>query len=376
MLRQPPLVDSLVFHDWPSIEALLPYVSQGFRSWVERPNDTGGVQQLRPQWLYSDPRVGAPRATDIAALTAHLDAEGCERAVLGYEAALLATGYPQPYVAATVATAANCWTVDEWLDKDSRLHGLILVSTSLPSAAAAEITRAGENERMVGVALGTNALNRPFGDPLYHPIYAAASELDLPIVIQVGSDGVATSNAMPTGGGLPTTFAEYRALGSQAHMSHAMSMITSSVFDLFPNLRVMLVGGGITWMPWFVMRFDYWYKMFPTEGPWMRKLPSEYFAEHFRVATFGLEQSTTVERLGRSLSAVSNIEKMLIYTSGFPSLDAEAPDTVAERIPEAWHPGVFGDNALGFFRWPDRPRAQMAPPLLAQAEFGISPMKS
>ena len=52
----------------------------------------------------------------------------------------------------------------------------------------AEIRRAGAHERMVGIALGANGLGLPFGHPAYHPIYEAASEMKLPILIQVGLD--------------------------------------------------------------------------------------------------------------------------------------------------------------------------------------------
>jgi hypothetical protein len=124
------------------------------------------------------------------------------------------------------------------------------------------------------------------------------------------------------------------------------------VFDLFPDLEVLLVGGGVLWVPAYLWRLDYWYKMYASEMPWLKALPSTYFRRHFRVSTFQLETVADRERMARALRAQPGIESMLVYASGFPSPDAEEPSAVARRLPEEWHPAVFGENVRSFFRWP------------------------
>jgi hypothetical protein len=271
----------------------------------------------------------------------------------------LATAFPAQYAARNVVRAANDWTIEQWLGRDTRLFGLILVSASLPEEAAAEIRRVGVNDRMVGVALGANALCRPFGDPLYHPIYRAAAELSLPIVIQVRSDEASGLNSAPVAGGLPATFAECHALGAQSHMTHAASLILQNVFELFPDLQFLLVGGGAMWIPAFLWRLDFWYKMIPADSPWIRRLPSEYFMKHFRVATYGIESPAEPERLGRALATLPGLESMLMYASGYPSADSEEPAAIAARLPNAWHEDAFGKNAAGFYRWPGMERSKL-----------------
>ena len=44
----------------------------------------------------------------------------------------------------------------------------------MPDEAAAEVRRVGQNDRMVGIAMGNNTQAKPFGHPAYHPIYKAA----------------------------------------------------------------------------------------------------------------------------------------------------------------------------------------------------------
>jgi predicted TIM-barrel fold metal-dependent hydrolase len=351
------VLDALVFHDWPSTRSLTPYMSAGYREWFERESDPFGPIELRSQWRYDDPRPPRAAASDFDALRARLDATGIGQAVLAYHDANLITGFPNHYPVRVMVNAANQWLAEQRLAADPRLFGLVMLSTTLPDEAAEQVRRFGANERFVGVSMGANALGRPFGDPLYHPIYRAAAELGLPIVVQVGSDSVATGNSPPVAGGLPCTFAEVHALGAQSNMTHAASLITQGVFDLFPDLRVLLVGGGATWVPAYVWRLNFWFKMYSTEMPWMKALPDDYFRKHFYISTFQLEKVRDNARLARALGSFPGMESMLVYGSGFPSPDAEDAEEIAERLPEEWHAGVFAANAANLFRWPGGKRA-------------------
>ena len=273
--------------------------------------------------------------------------------------------------------AGNEWTADHWLAADERLHALILVATALPEHAAAEIRRAGQDPRMVGVSLGANGLGRPFGHPVYHPIYEAAVELDLPVVIQVGSDAATDQLTKPVAGGLPSTHAEYTALGSHALATHVASLIGQGVFDLFPTLRVLLVAGGLTWIPGYLWRFDYWHHMNGRETPWLSQLPSEYFLEHVSVTTYDAERTPTPEQLAQALGALPGLERSLVYASGYPSATAARPADAAARLPAGWHDALFRENAQRLFRWPGDPRTvarrePISATALAEPAFALS----
>ena len=242
-----------------------------------------------------------------------------------------------------------------------------MISTALPQDAAAEVRRAGEHPQMVAVALGGNALAKPFGHALYHPIYEAAAELGLPLVLQIGSDGGADVVSAPVAGGLPATYAEYKVLAVQSHMTHATSLIAHGVFDIFPQLEVLLVGGGVGWIPSFLWRMDYWFKQNAHETPWLKRPPSEYFVRHFRVAT----DEADVIMLGdgglekNSLAALPGWEQMLLYGSCYPNRDSEQPEEIASRLPAEWRADVMSANATRFFRWPSG-----APPIGEPAMTG------
>jgi uncharacterized protein len=156
------------------------------------------------------------------------------------------------------------WLVSFWCPPNS------------PDHAAAEIRRLGENPRFVGVALGANGLGKPFGHPVYHPIYEAAHIHGLPIVLQAGSEGLADSINFSIAGGAPASYGEYHAHCGAPLMAYIVGLIAQGVFDLFPSLRFLLVGGGAAWIPAFLWRMDGFGYMGRSEMPWLSALPSEY----------------------------------------------------------------------------------------------------
>jgi len=353
-----PIIDAGTFHEWSSTLTLTPYMEPAWAELVTRKGDKGGPLRLATNWLYRNPQYGNKAA---AAYPPHgvpgsdrdmIAQRPGDRLVLGYDEGILATGFSYHYFTRAAIRAANDWTIDQWLDYDPRFYSLVLVATGMPEEAAAEIERVGKHPRMVGIALGANGLGLPFGHPAYHPIYEAASKLSLPIVLQVGSDAMTDMITPPVAGGLPSTFAEYKALGGQAMMTHAVSLITEGVFDRHPGLRVLLLGSGAAWLPGYLWRMDYWWKTNKLEAPWMTMPASEYFLRHMRITTYGLEWPREPERLIRALSTVPGIDDILIYASGYPNADFEDPDGIAAKLPEAWREKVMHQNAEAFFRWP------------------------
>jgi uncharacterized protein len=363
------VIDGCAFHDWGGSPVLVPYMPPGWGELITRSGDVMGPMNIKADWLHDHPFGGrapgtepatGPPGSDVGLLARQtIDERSVERVVLGYHDGLLSSGYPAPFTAREAVRAANDWTVDQWLDRDKRLYAHLMVVSSQPEEAAAEIRRLGANEQFVAVALGANGLGRPYGHPVYHPIYAAAAEYGLPLVLQAGSDGMADVPGSPTAIGLAMTYAESRILSAQSLMPHLISMIMGGVFDLYPTLKVLVVGGGVAWVPSLLWRLDFNVKFTRRlEAPWMKMTSTEYFAGHVRLGTYSLEAPEKPERLAQLLKVIPSIESMLVYTSGYPNDDGEPPEAIAARLPEEWHQRVFRDNALDFFRWPGQARDQ------------------
>ena len=109
------------------------------------------------------------------------------------------TPYP---LAREVSRAVNDWCIDRCLaDRDHNLHALIVIASQVPTDAAVEIRRAGSHPGMVGISMGVNGLGLGFGHPVYHPIYEAAEEFGLPVVIQAASEAYPNTYTQTAAGG-------------------------------------------------------------------------------------------------------------------------------------------------------------------------------
>lgn len=301
--------------------------------------------------LASAQPIDGPPGSDYELLVEQaLEATGVERAILMFDRGMLAPAITNYFFATAVVKAINDWNLDRWLSRDSRLYGVALIPVQIPDEAAAEIRRVGSNPKIAGVLMGAG-LGKLFGHPLYYPIYQAAAELDLPIVIHRGLDAIPeTETSSGPAGGPPLTFAEYDTISPLAVTSQVLSMITGGVFERFPRLRVCLVGTGVTWIPSWLRRLEILYKAERRDVPWMRRHPTEYVQRHVRVSTYGLELGGR-GMLQRFLAVHPELSELLVYGSGYPSWDTDPISDIENTFPVDWHDAILGNNAQSWFRW-------------------------
>jgi predicted TIM-barrel fold metal-dependent hydrolase len=378
------IIDCCVHHGWTTQNDVVQYMSAGWQEYVAGTGRPGGIDvvPILPSPYYEHPgadRSNLARAepTGVADMKSRVPRSGrlpgngadyetiCEqkfrdgdkvdRLILSFDEVMHIPSLPNLHLARNAVKAANDWTIDRWLDgRDGRLYSLMLVPCQEPDAAAAEIKRVGRHPRVVGVLLGSNGLDKPYGHSVYHPIYAAAAELDLVVVIHAGGQGP-NNLSHPTGGGLPTTYSEYHLLLAQPLMTHIVSLIGQGVFEKFPELRVLLVGAGVAWIPSLLWRFDNEYRARRRDAPWLRAEPSEYFRRHFRVSTYPLDKPAHSGDLLKLLEAFGGLESVLCFGSGFPYWDMDEVGDIADRLPAAWGESIFYENTSRLFRWGSLP---------------------
>jgi predicted TIM-barrel fold metal-dependent hydrolase len=133
--------------------------------------------------------------------------------------------------------------------------------------------------------------------------------------------------------------------------SQVTSLIANGAFERFPSLRVLLVGGGVTWINGALRRANITWRAFRAEVPWVRKLPEEYFHEHFRVSTYGIERGPAQASLRAYLELNPDHRDLLVYGSGYPSWDTASPAEIEDLIPGDWRDAVMAENSDKLFRW-------------------------
>lgn len=383
-----PVLDTTIHHHWASQLEVTDLMSPGWREHLGIPGTLPGgagampilpsVPYRRPggDYLEGSSQPPAPPASDPQRTVEQVFGSGeVSRAILSYDRGMFIPSVHNTYRAHALTQAMNDWTIQRWFPVDDRFHGLVIVANQTPLNAAAEIRRSGQNDRMVGVLMAANGLSQPMGHEVYHPIYEAAAEMDLPIVLHAGGDRSSDTLSHPTAGGLPATYAEIETLSFSPMMTHIQSLIVQGVFEKYPTLRAHVTGVGTAWIPGLFFRLDVNWRGLRREVPWVRKLPSEYFREHFRVSTWSFDEAADddgPERVVRALSTFPGIEELLTFASGFPSWDTDVVSDVSRRLPAEWHAGIFYDNAHGWFRWPDRARREPVSPEVAVGEMPVT----
>jgi predicted TIM-barrel fold metal-dependent hydrolase len=382
-----PVIDACVHHHWQTQREVTAFMSAGWQEHIGVPGTLPGGAGAMPilpaapyrhptgDYLASAEPDGRQAGSDPGLLVEQLLGAGrVERAVLSHDRGMFVPGVPNTYRASALARAINDWTIEDWFPADERLFGFVLVPNQTPVDGAAEVRRAGAHERMVGVLMAANGLGKPFGHPAYHPVYEAAAELDLPVVLHAGGDVGADTLTHPTAGGLPATFGELSALAFSPIMTHVQSMIVQGVFEKYPDLRLFVSGAGAAWIPGLFFRLDVNWRGLRREVPWVRRLPSDYFREHVRVSTWPIDRPAEpdgAERVVKLLDAFGDAPDLLCFASGYPHWNTDAVDDIAARLPASWHARVFHDNALDWFRWPDRERQPVSRPTV---EVGAMPV--
>jgi predicted TIM-barrel fold metal-dependent hydrolase len=344
-------VDAYVLQPLPPTEELLAHLPDEWREYVGRPGSLPDGGGARPVHSDSPFRSAVRVPHQDGALPPSAEREGqAERGVLVQELGLSLSAQPNPYLALQVARAANDWLAERYLTgSDERLYGAVVVPNQVPAQAAQEIRRIGVHPRMVAVLLSGSGLGRPFGNALYDPIHAAAAELGLPIMIHAAGDAVIDGLAHPTGAGPPSTYGELKAMAAQPLMTHTASLVAQGTFEKHPALRVLLVGGGMSWLPGLTWRLDTNYKGMRRETPWVTRLPSEYIHEHIRLTTYPLDTRTDSAGLRRALAAFDGFEDLLCYASGYPNADWDRPAETAAAVPDSWREQVLRRNAARLF---------------------------
>lgn len=246
-------------------------------------------------------------------------------------------------LSAALCRGVNNWVAAEWLDRDPRLRASILVPQHSGELAAEEIERLAGDRRFVQVLMLANA-ELPAGRRQMWPIYRAAEKHGLPIGLHAGS----TFRHPLSAGGWGSTLLEDYVSYAQGMAGALNSLLAEGVFQKFPELRVVLIESGVTWLPASIWRMNKTWRGVRSEVPWLNRLPGDIIRERVRLTAQPMDGMDGGEGLARMLDQLGS-DDMLLFASDYPHWHYDGSDPVPAGIPEGMLRKMMIDNPLATY---------------------------
>ncbi|MDH3582383.1 MAG: amidohydrolase [Hyphomicrobiales bacterium] len=241
-------------------------------------------------------------------------------------------------MAAAYARAVNDWIVTEWLDRDDRLRASIIVPIQGTDVAVEEIERCARDQRFVQVLLlvmGETMLGRRH----HWPIYEAAQRHNLSVGIHAGS-----SYRHPvTPVGWSSYVSEDYINQSIAFQSQLASLIAEGVFKKFPELKIVLLESGVTWLPSFIWRFKKYWRGLTMEIPWVDRPPEEIIYEQVRFSLQPFDAPDEPETILRVMEHLGS-DDLILFSTDYPHWQFEGQDVLPKGLPDDLIRKILVDN--------------------------------
>jgi predicted TIM-barrel fold metal-dependent hydrolase len=338
------------------MDALAPYMTESWRQRLAIGGRRGVPTSFPRNSLYLNVgggmRVdampdGQTPASDPVFVGEHLlDAHAIDRAILIGGQLFGIGAFPDPTVAATVASAYNEWMLEHWLQVDKRYRGALVVAPQDPDAAVREIERMADRPGIVSIFMPLNDIL--WGERHYYPIYEAAQRHALPVMTHPSGTEAIFARGAPHMGGTPTYYIEYHQGLSQIHQSNLVSLVCHGVFERFPELKVVIVEGGFAWAAETMWKLDRDWHSLRDEVPWLKRYPSEYVRDHVRFTTQPMVEPHRKEHLNTLLEMVY-AEETLIFSSDYPHWDFDDPHRALSGISASLRQRICVDNPRALY---------------------------
>lgn len=214
--------------------------------------------------------------------------------------------------ATRLATSCNDQLAEAIRRHPGRFAGLAAIAPQDPAAAAKELERGVRTLGLKGAIVNSHTHGEYLDERKFWNIFEAAEALRVPIYLHPTTPPASMIAPFVESGlaGAIYGFAVETGL-------HMLRIITSGVFDRFPELR-MVVGHLGEALPYWMFRIDFMHSAMVANGrhPRIRKLqkkPSEYLRENFYVTTSGMAWEPVI-LFAQSVLGVDHV----LYAQDYP----------------------------------------------------------
>ena len=188
-------------------------------------------------------------------------------------------------MAKTLAKDSNDQLAEAVRKHPDRFAGLIAVAPQDPKSAAREIERGMKELGLNGVIINSHTKGEYLDEPKFWEIFEAAEASSAPIYIHPRTP--APSMLEP----YVKRHLDMAILGFGAEVAlHVMAIITSGVFDRFPNLQIVIghMGEALPFWMYRIGTMQTKVREPSGRGKKLQRLPSEYMKENIYITTSGV----------------------------------------------------------------------------------------
>ena len=304
--------------------------------------DIGGrVTRYPLRKLEETPADGIHR--DVHLTHKWMDAMGVDYSCMFPTPMLSLALHPQPEVEQNLARAYNSWLVEKVLPGAPRISSMLYLPFNDHKAAYKMVEDFGDKPGVLGFMV-TSVRHKPVHDNDYMKIYGLIEEMGLPLGFHSGFNWddpmFRTANR----------FIAVHALGfTWYNVIHCTNWVVNGLPERFPNLKVVWIESGVTWIPWLMTRLDNEYRMRSSECPSLKMLPSEYMNQMY-YSTQPIEVPDDDEYMEAVFKCI-DAENTLMYASDYPHWDMDLPSTIWDLpfLSEKAKRKILGENARDAF---------------------------
>jgi predicted TIM-barrel fold metal-dependent hydrolase len=229
-----------------------------------------------------------------------------------------------------------------------RLFSLVLVSPRDAAVSVAEIHRCGKEVWPVGI-FPICPPELSLDDPAWEPIWAAAQDHDLTVVIH------SFTMTVPYPPGVWDTWDNVFIQRAAGHVWNAQrniaALIGGGVLDRYPQLRMTSLECGHGWLPFWASRLDELAEMARHALPTLKHKPSDYIKGPQYFQSIQLHEGEL--SLRQAIEAIG--EDTLMFATDYPHSESWFPKSVDNvlawtSIPETARRKLLWDNAVRCYR--------------------------
>jgi len=236
------------------------------------------------------------------------------------------------------------YLIEEVVDPDAGIYALAPMPYHDIDASLDVLDRIEDEEAFKGVVMVTAGASPPLGNRKYDPIYERCEDLGLPVVYHTGGSGL--DEYVRAG---YEEMIETHTLGFlEANMSQIVSVACQGVAEKFPDLDIVFMESGVTYIPGLVSRLDEEYMKRSEEAPLLERPPSEYITD-FYFGTQPLEVGARNDLLELCFDMIGT--DRLLYASDYPHWDYDSPSIVTDlpMLDDEDRKDILGRNAEEVF---------------------------